>query len=288
MKTAIHFFLLIFIILYSCQRQPNKELQNRTYHKLEKIIRVKGRQGIAADENYYYNTGSTALYKYDKTGKLIAENTDPFKDLKLEANHFGDIDVWKGEIYCGIEFFKDGIGKNIQIAVYDTETLNFKYSIPFDPASGQNEVCGLTIDKTNGKIWMADWVNGKYLYRYDLKRHKYEGKVRLLPAPGLQQGIFYKDGKIFISADDGDADILENDNIYVTNIERQSDNVAAVSLFKTCDDFRRTGEIEGLCIDPVTKEMLILNNRGSHIVLGMVKGLYEGYSEEIHEVYIYK
>lgn len=288
MKTSCHFFLLIFIVLYSCQTQPNKELQNRPYHKLERIIQVKGRQGIAADENYYYNTGSTALYKYDKTGKLIAENTDPFKSLKLEANHFGDIDVWNGEIYCGIEFFKDGTGKNIQIAVYDAETLNFKYSIPFEPASGQSEVCGLTIDKTNGKIWMADWVNGKYLYRYDLKKHKYEGKVRLLPAPELQQGIFYNNGKIFISSDDGNADSLENDNIYAANIEKQSDNSTTVSLFKTCDDFRRTGEIEGLCIDPATKEMLILNNRGSRIVLGMVKGLYEGYSEEIHEVYIYK
>lgn len=288
MKTMFHSFFLIFFILSSCEAQPNKEQRKQPYQKLERIIQVKGRQGIASDENYYYNTGSTALYKYDKTGKLITENTDPLKGLELEANHFGDIDVWNGEIYCGVEFFKDGIGENIQIAVYDTETLNFKYSIPFEPTSGQSEVCGLTIDRTNGKIWMADWVNGKYLYRYNLKNRKYEGKVRLLPAPGLQQGIFYNDGKIFISSDDGDADISESDNIYVANIGEQSENVATVSLFKTCDEFRRTGEIEGICIDPVTKEMLILNNRGSHIVLGMVKGLYEGYDEEIHEVYIYK
>lgn len=29
----------------------------------------------------------------------------------------------------------------------------------------------------------------------------------------------------------------------------------------------------------------MLYNRGARIVLGMPKGLYEGYSEEIHEVF---
>ena len=33
--------------------------------------------------------------------------------------------------------------------------------------------------------------------------------------------------------------------------------------------------------------MLISYNRGSQIVLGMVKGYYEGYTEEIHEVFLY-
>ena len=33
--------------------------------------------------------------------------------------------------------------------------------------------------------------------------------------------------------------------------------------------------------------MLISYNRGARIVLGMPRGFYEGYSSEIHEVYIY-
>ena len=64
---------------------------------------VEGRQGIAADSNFYYVSGSTALYKYDKQGRLAAENERPFEGLPLAANHIGDIDVWNGELYAGIE-----------------------------------------------------------------------------------------------------------------------------------------------------------------------------------------
>ncbi len=56
---------------------------------------------------------------------------------------------------------------------------------------------------------------------------------------------------------------------------------------KVFDDFRRTGEIEGLAFDPVSQELLVLANRGSRIVLGMPKGLYPGYDREIHEIYVY-
>lgn len=41
-------------------------------------------------------------------------------------------------------------------------------------------------------------------------------------------------------------------------------------------------------IDPKTGELLVLFNRGSRIVLGMVKGFYPGYDKEISEVYRYK
>ena len=88
-------------------------------YRLKRIVPVEGRQGIAADSNYYYVSGSTALYKYDKQGRLVAENEHPFEGLPLEANHLGDIDVWNGELYAGIETFEDGKGENIQVAVYD-------------------------------------------------------------------------------------------------------------------------------------------------------------------------
>ena len=90
-------------------------------YRLKRIVPVEGRQGIAADSNYYYVSGSTALYKYDKQGRLVAENEHPFEGLPLEANHLGDIDVWNGELYAGIETFEDGKGENIQVAVYDTD-----------------------------------------------------------------------------------------------------------------------------------------------------------------------
>lgn len=111
-------------------------------YRLSRVFPVEGRQGIAADSNYYYVSGSTVLYKYDKQGRLVARNGQPFEGLPLAANHIGDIDVWNGEIYAGIETFEDGKGENIQVAVYDADDLTWKRSIDWEPASGQVRCAG--------------------------------------------------------------------------------------------------------------------------------------------------
>lgn len=49
----------------------------------------------------------------------------------------------------------------------------------------------------------------------------------------------------------------------------------------------RQGEIEGLTFDKDRGQFLLLYNRGAKIVAGMPTGFYEGYSEEIHEVFVY-
>lgn len=257
-------------------------------YRLKKILPVAGRQGIAVDNDYYYVSSSTALFKYSKDGKLVAKNEDPFKGLAKAANHFGDIDIHDGKLYTGIEWFVDGVGKDIQIATYDAKTLLYDKSINFDPESGQVEVCGITIDRERNMAWMADWVQGNYLYRYDLTTGKYDGKVHLRPVPQYQQGVFYADGKILISADDGDADFHETDNIYIADVSDHGKTSTYVKLFKEMKEFRRAGEIEGLSVDPTNGDFLVLTNRGSRIVLGMVKGFYPGYTEEIHELYIYE
>ena len=63
-----------------------------------------------------------------------------------------------------------------------------------------------------------------------------------------------------------------------------------VELFREMSDFRRSGEIEGLSIDPVNDDLVVLNNRGTLIVLGMSQGPFkeEGYTGEIHELYNYE
>ena len=256
-------------------------------YRLKRVIPVEGRQGVAADSAYYYVSGSTALYKYDKQGRLIAENDRPFEGLPLAANHIGDIDVWNGEIYAGIETFDDGRGENIQVAVYDADNLKWKRSIDWEPDSGQVEVCGLAVDRDGGMVWMADWVDGRYVYGYDLATGKYVRKVHLRPVPQWQQGIFMADGLMLISADDGDADLGEPDNLYVADL-RDGKSCATVLPFRSMDDFRRAGEIEGLCVDPATDDLLVLANRGARIVLGMPRGFYTGYDREIHEVYVYE
>lgn len=257
-------------------------------YRLKTIIPVDGRQGIAVDEDYYYVSSSTALFKYDKTGKLVMKNLKPFTKELGKVNHFGDIDVWNGEIFTGVEFFVDGVGQNMQIVVYDAKTLEYKYAIPFDAASGQVEISGVTVDRGRNEAWMSDWVNGQYVYRYDLERRKYVDKLHLRPAPVYQQGLYYVDGKLLITADDGDADFHETDNIYIVDADDHNETSAYVSLFREMKEFKRAGEIEGLSIDPVNDDLLVLTNRGSRIVLGMVKGFYPGYTKELSEVYIYE
>ena len=109
-------------------------------YELMRVLEVAGRQGIATDGKRYFVSGSTALYIYSKDGELLKSEEDPFADLEKPANHIGDISEHDGELYAGIEWFEDGRGKDIQIAVYDAATLAFKRSFPWNPESGQVEV----------------------------------------------------------------------------------------------------------------------------------------------------
>ena len=260
----------------------------------KEVIEVEGRQGVACDGEFYYVSGSTALFKYTMEGKQVLANDNPFSSITAGSpapNHIGDIDVYKGEIYAGCEYFMDGEGKNIQVAIYDAGTLKYKRSITWEKESGQVECCGLAVDRKRDLVWMADWVNGSHLYCYDLSDGSYIGKVALNPAPSLQQGIFcLDDGRILISCDDGDADKDEADHLYVCLPYKDSGKTlldeAEVTMYMNMTSFRRAGEIERLCVNPLSGELVVLSNRGARIVLGMPKGFYDGYDREIHELYV--
>ncbi|TWP29336.1 hypothetical protein ETU09_03400 [Apibacter muscae] len=256
-------------------------------YTLKKVIPVEGRQGIAVDKDYYYVSSSTALYKYDKQGNLITKNEKPFENFVKQVNHFGDIDIHNGEIYTGVEYFNSGNVENIQIAVYDAKDLKYKYSIEFGEIE-QPEVSGITIDRKNNIAWMSDWTEGWYLYKYDLKNKKYLGKVHLQPSPQWQQGVYYIDGKILITSDDGDSDLNEPDNIYIANVSNPLQTTTNVEKFRSIPEFKKAGEIEGLSIDPTNNDLIILNNRGAIIKKGMPSGFYPGYDKEIHELYIFE
>lgn len=287
-----------------------------TEYRLKKVIPVEGRQGIAIDKDYYYVSDTKALYKYTKDGKMVLKNDQPFRNPKL-ANHFGDIDVFNGELYTGNEKFEFGQGHNISIDVYDAKTLKWKRTIPWVAESGQVECSGLAIDREKNMVWMSDWVDSRYVYCYSLETGKYYTKMQCRPCPYWCQGIFIADGKMLFSADDGESTFNIADNIYIADISsvpytgledgvqisvkdfkvvRTPGKVAAgamggrVSLFREMNDFRRAGEIEGLAIDPTNDDLVVLNNRGNQILLGMPIGPFtqEGYTKEIHELYVYE
>ncbi len=271
----------------STMTDPNAP-SNKYVYKLKNVFPVAGRQGVTCDGKYIYVSGSKALYKYDMEGKLVAQNDEPFEGYPKKVNHIGDIDVYNGELYISAENFMDGVGKDIQIAVHDADTLKLKRSFQFEPKSGQEEVAGITVDPRNKTVWMCSWVGGEsgaYLYEYDLNG-KYLRKVHLQPVPQYVQGVFWVDGDLFVTADDGIADDNDPDHIYRVKISNTS-NSAPVVLEKTMDEAIKHGEIEGLGIDPTNGDLLVLMNRGARIVLGMPKGYYPGYDKEISEVYRY-
>ncbi len=277
-------FLLLFIVII------NIPVNGQGIDSLQfiKTIKVDGRQGVAADKNYYYVSGSKSLYKYSKDGVLIHSNKKPFSKLEKEANHLGDIDCFNGKIYAGAEYFYDGKASNIQIVIYNAETLEFDRYFSWEPESGQQEVCAVAVDPENNLVWLAaDWINGSYLYKYNLETGEYEGKLHIYPVPEKQQGIKVFENQMLITADHGDAEFDEPDHLYTLTIEAGKTS-AQVSLLKTFSNVKRQGEIEGLIIDPVENNLIVHFNRGMRVVNGMPIGFYPGYNEEVHELYIYK
>ena len=255
-------------------------------YTLDSVHAVNGRQGICVEGDYYWVSGSTTLTKYDRDWNVVAENTDPFKGYALEVNHIGDIDVYRNELYLGVEYFMDGEGKNIQVAVYDGDTLELKRVFPFRADTGQLECSGIAVDPDSGTVYMSSWIDdpsSSCLYMYDLETGDFKGKLEMDPAPKWLQGVAYYDGNLYVTADDGDADEDAPDHMYRVNAE-----TGAVTLEKTFDDVTRQGEIEGLSFDVERGEFLLLYNRGARIVAGMPTGFYDGYEEEIHEVFVYQ
>ena len=269
----------------NCDVSPERKSE----YVLSFVREVNGRQGIASQGDYYWVSGSTTLSKYDKDFNLVAENSDPFKGYELEVNHIGDIDVYNNELYLGVEYFMDGFGKNIQVAVYDGDTLELKRVFPFNSDTGQKECSGIAVDPDLKIVYMCSWIDDQsssFLYMYSLDDGSYLGKVHMTPYPQWLQGVACYNGDLYVTCDDGDAEDDLPDHMYKVIVSKDRKN-AEIVLEKTFDDVTRQGEIEGLTFDREEGKLLLLYNRGARIVLGMPSGFYEGYDHEIHEVFVY-
>ncbi len=259
-------------------------------YTLREVHQVRGRQGIAVCGDGYIVSGSTTLTRYDEQWNVVLENADPFSvGFPKPVNHIGDIDVFDDEVFCGTELFLDGVASNIQIAVYDAQTLRFKRAFPFAPESGQTECSGITVNPEDRTVWMSSWADGesgRYLYQYDLDTGDYLRKVHLHAVPQWIQGVVWHDGAFYLTADDGNADLDEPDHIYQCEILPGVTH-CKVTEEKTLDDVIKQGEIEGLAFAEDPKRLLVLYNRGMRIVLGMPVAPYDGYDGEVHEVFVY-
>lgn len=296
MKTGIIFRMAamlaaLVLLLAGCSAGKKAEGEKDMGYLYEKtdVIEVAGRQGICTDGEYFWVSGSTGLYKYDSNWKLIGQNEDPFEGYEIEVNHIGDIDVYENELYLGVEYFMDGVGNNIQVAVYDGDTLKLKRVFPFRTDTGQKECAGIAVDPDSRTVYMCSWiddVSSEYLYAYDLDSGDFKGTLHLDKAPKWMQGVAYCDGHLYVTSDDGDADNDEPDNMYRIEVSEDGKE-GTVTPERSFDDVIKQGEIEGLSFDRKNGRFLLLYNRGARIIFGMPKGFYEGYDHEIHEVFIY-
>ena len=277
--------VLSALFLLGAAGEPNPPAE----YTLAEVHPVAGRQGVCTEGGVFWVSGSATLTKYDSEWNVISENTDPFAGYTLQVNHIGDIDVYQNELYLGVEYFMDGEGKNIQVAVYDGDILQLKRVFPFRADTGQMECSGIAVDPDSRTVYMTSWiddVSSEYLYMYDLDTGDYRGRLRMTPAPRWLQGIAYSNGSLYVTCDDGDADKNEPDNMYRIDISDAGDT-GTVRLEKAFNDVIRQGEIEGLTFDRDRNQLLLLYNRGARIIAGMPSGFYEGYDQEIHEVFVY-
>ncbi|MBQ6368014.1 MAG: hypothetical protein IJJ30_05735 [Erysipelotrichaceae bacterium] len=284
-KTMMTLGILSAVFLNGCAGNARPAYR----YELQEVHPVGGRQGICTENGDYWVSGSGILQKYDGNWNLIAENPEPFEGYSLEVNHIGDIDVYNNELYLGVEYFMDGEGRNIQVAVYDGDTLKLKRVFPFRADTGQLECSGIAVDPDSRTVYMSSWIDdesSEYLYMYDLDTAEYKGKLKMQTSPKWIQGVAYHDGRLYVTSDDGDAEENAPDHMYRIDVSENRDT-GRVTLEKTFDDVIRQGEIEGLTFRKDTGQFLLLYNRGARIIAGMPRGFYEGYTEEIHEVFVY-
>ena len=291
-----HLKRLALTVLFSClagcgmtEQTAVPEHPVQTY-ELNTVHEVNGRQGICTDSTYYWVSGSASLTKYDQDWNVVAENTDPFRGYELDVNHIGDIDIYQNELYLGVEYFMDGVGTNIQVAVYDADTLQLKRVFPFRSDTGQLECSGIAVDPDAQAVYMVSWIDDEsssYLYRYDLESGAYQNKIKLQEGTKWIQGIACYDGSLYVTCDDGNADLDEPDHMYRIDLSEDQSS-ASVVMEKEFTEVTRQGEIEGLSFDSGRHEFLLLYNRGARIIAGMPSGFYDGYDREIHEVYSYR
>jgi hypothetical protein len=259
-------------------------------HRHGNILTIRAHSGLSGDIMLAGLMRMTEISAEDfeaRLASLMPELAGSVELVRREVNHIGDIDVYNNEVFCGVELFVDGVASNIQIAVYDGDTLTLKRTFNFEPDSGQDECSGICVNPDEGIVSLCAWTDsGEYLYNYDLDTGEYLGKVRLSPVPTWVQGVAYHKGAYYLSADDGDANDDAPDHVYRFELAGGASEVQ-IEPFVTLDDVQRQGEIEGLTFDEDSTEMLVLYNRGAVIEQGMPVGFYDGYDREIHEVYVY-
>ncbi|MCU0363222.1 MAG: hypothetical protein MUE32_07685, partial [Bacteroidales bacterium] len=137
--------LLLFLMtvsVLSCSQQDNPSFRTIKIYKT-----TEARQGVAADDDYFYAVNSTGLAKYSKnTGRSIVE----WKDTTGRIIHLDGAVVISDTIWCAHSNYP-GIPMTSSIEIFSAEDLKHIGSHSF----GNNYGSCTWADLYNGSWWVC-------------------------------------------------------------------------------------------------------------------------------------
>lgn len=207
--TVAVLFSYIFGFSAPVATEPAKYESN---NRLVGITALYAGQGISADEDYYYTSGSLFVQKTGFGFQFLAKWTaDGFEKVTVNyapipsvnkktygCGHIGGISVYDGKLYAAVE----GTDYSINfIYVYDTDDLSLikVYNVSCDLLD--DGIPWVAVDGENGYVYCSRWGETDKLLRFNLSDMSLDGTVTLSQNISRIQGGEFYNGKLYLSRD---------------------------------------------------------------------------------------
>lgn len=164
---------------------------------------VGAHQGVAFDGAYYYISDTNALRKYDAAWSLVASNANPCGDVGGGVDHCGDLEVVDGIVYVPVEQYASTSSWSApRIARFRASDLSFLGSVSI--AAEGHEASTLAYCPVDDCLYVASFVDGSALRRYDRRTLAYGGALTLSSPIASIQGLTWWDGAWWVNSDAAD------------------------------------------------------------------------------------
>ncbi|MCQ2480221.1 MAG: hypothetical protein MJ120_06215 [Clostridia bacterium] len=170
-------------------------------------------QGLTADEDYYYTSGSVFNQKSGIGVQFLAKwDADTFKTVKMNlapiprknkkdfgSGHIGGISYYDGIIYAPVE----GTDYSINfVYLYDADDLSLikYYDVSCDKLD--DGIPWIAVDGKSGFAYCSRWGSTSTLLRFRLDDMSLDGTVQLSEEISRIQGGEFYNGKLYLSKDE--------------------------------------------------------------------------------------
>jgi hypothetical protein len=169
--------------------------------RTRKDVRLPGElrvvnEGLSHDDNYWFMSNQHMLYKteIDPTTIVVSNHhAIPVELGKQRYNHIGDIDVFEGVIYGGME--SNDVYEGILGAWNATDLSLIRYQV-----TPQHKMPWVAVDPSTRLIYSAVWNDCCSLQIYNLDTFAFVGDLK--PVNGLPreiQGAAFYEGNLYLS-----------------------------------------------------------------------------------------